>query len=48
MITAKIKVTALADITGTLPENMPNNSHNKVPNAKSEYIDNEMPEVSFV
>jgi hypothetical protein len=48
MIIEKTKVTALADIIGMLPENRPNNNHSKVPNANREYIDKEMPEVSFV
>ena len=45
---AKIKVIALAEIIGILFEKMPNNNHNNVPNAKSEYMNNDMPDVFFV
>jgi hypothetical protein len=48
MINAKTNVTALAMIIGILPLNRPNKNHNKVPNAKSEYINNEIPSVFFV
>jgi hypothetical protein len=48
MIAAKTSVTALAAVTGILLLNKPNKNHNKVPNVKSEYIDNEMPDVSLV
>jgi len=44
----KIKVTALAAIIGILLEKMPNNNHNNVPNAKSEYMKKDIPEVFFV
>lgn len=48
MITANTNVTAFAIITGILLLNRPNRNHNNVPDAKSEYIKNEMPPVSFV
>lgn len=41
-------MTAFAAMMGILTENIPNKSHNKVPNAKSEYIDKDMPVVFFV
>ena len=47
-MTAKTKVTALASVTGKLSLKMPNSSHNKVPVANREYMDNEIPFVSFV
>ena len=48
IINANTKVTAFAIRTGILLLNNPNKNHNKVPNVKSEYINNEIPEVSFV
>ena len=48
MITANTSVTAFAIITGILPLNKPKRNHNKVPDAKSEYMNKEMPLVSFV
>jgi 5'(3')-deoxyribonucleotidase len=48
MTTAKSMVTALAAATGILLVSRPNTNQHKVPNAKSEYINNDMPEVSFV
>lgn len=48
MMQAKTSVTALAEIMGIFWVNTPNNNHNKVPNANSEYIPNDIPDVSFV
>jgi hypothetical protein len=48
MIIAKSSVMAFAKTMGMLFVNSPNRNHNNVPKAKSEYIDNEMPEVFFV
>jgi 5'(3')-deoxyribonucleotidase len=48
MITANTMVTALAAATGMLLVSSPNTNQHKVPNAKSEYINKEMPVVSFV
>lgn len=48
MITAKTKVIAFATITGMFAVNNPYKSHNKVPVVNKEYIDKEIPEVSFV
>jgi hypothetical protein len=48
MMTANMSVTKFADVTGIFLLKMPNNSHSNVPNANNEYIDNDMPEVSFV
>jgi hypothetical protein len=48
IITVNTMVTALAAATGMLLESNPNTNQAKVPNAKSEYINNEMPDVSFV
>jgi hypothetical protein len=48
IITANSMVTALATATGILLLSIPNTSQQKVPNAKREYINNDMPEVSFV
>ena len=48
MITANNSVIALATITGILLLNNPNKNHASVPNAKSEYINKEMPAVFFV
>ena len=48
MMIAKTSVTALATITGMLLLNSPNKNHSKVPVAKSEYINNDMPVVFFV
>ena len=45
---AKSSVTALAIITGILLLKSPKRNQSKVPNAKREYINNEMPLVSFV
>lgn len=41
-------VTALATTTGILLVSKPKSNHPTVPNAKREYINSEMPEVSFV
>lgn len=41
-------VTAFATTTGILLLSKPNNNHATVPNAKREYINNEIPDVSFV
>jgi hypothetical protein len=38
----------LAMVTGMAPLNMPYSSHISVPNANSEYMASDMPEVSFV
>ena len=48
MIIAKSSVTALATTIGILLLNRPKRNHSKVPVAKREYINNEMPVVSFV
>lgn len=48
MIIAKSSVTALATTSGKLLLNRPKRNHSKVPVAKREYINNEMPVVSFV
>jgi hypothetical protein len=48
MITANTNVTALATKMGILLLKSPNNNQPKVPNAKREYINNEMPAVFFV
>ena len=48
MITANTMVTALATATGILLLSKPNTSQQKVPGAKREYINNDMPDVSFV
>ena len=48
MITANTSVTAFAIITGILLLNKPKRNHNKVPDAKSEYMNKDMPLVSFV
>jgi len=48
MIAAKIKVTALATVTGMLPVSNPNESQSKVPIVNSQYMDKEKPEVSLV
>ena len=48
MITANTSVMALATTMGILLLSNPNNSHPKVPNAKSEYINNDIPAVFFV
>jgi 5'(3')-deoxyribonucleotidase len=48
MTTANTMVTALAAATGMLLVSSPNTNQHKVPNAKSEYINNEIPDVSFV
>jgi hypothetical protein len=48
MIEANTMVTALAIITGILPLKRPNKNHSSVPRAKSEYINKEIPLVSFV
>ena len=38
----------MAAVTGMFAVNNPNNNHSNVPNAKREYIDKDIPEVSFV
>ena len=48
MMTAKTSVTAFAIITGILLLNSPNKNQASVPDAKSEYINKEMPAVFFV
>ena len=48
MIIAKMSVMAFAKTMGMLFVNKPKRNHNNVPKANSEYIDNEIPEVSFV
>lgn len=48
MMTAKTSVTAFAIITGILLLNTPNKNQASVPDAKSEYINKEMPAVFFV
>lgn len=48
MTSAKTMVTALATTTGILLVSKPKSNHPTVPNAKREYINSEMPEVSFV
>ena len=48
MMQAKSSVTALAIITGILLLKSPNRNQSNVPNAKREYINREMPLVSFV
>jgi len=48
MIAAKINVMLLATIMGRLLPKMPYINHIRVPVVKSEYIPNDMPEVSFV
>jgi len=48
MMQAKSSVTALAIITGILLLKSPNRNQSRVPNAKREYINREMPLVSFV
>lgn len=48
MITARTKVIAFATITGIFVVNNPYKSHNNVPVVNKEYIDKEIPEVSFV
>ncbi len=48
MTDAKMSVTALAAITGVLSVNKPNSSHSNVPKVNSEYIYNDMPDVSRV
>lgn len=48
MITAKINVIPFAISTGKLSEANPYENQSNVPNAKSEYMDNEIAEVSFV
>jgi hypothetical protein len=45
---ANTSVTAFAIITGILLLNIPKRNHSKVPDAKSEYINNDIPPVSFV
>ena len=45
---ANTSVIALATIIGALLLTIPNKHHIKVPNAKSEYITSEMPEVFLV
>lgn len=44
----KTNVTALAATIGMLWVNKPNKSHNSVPKAKREYMNKDIPEVSFV
>lgn len=44
----KTRVTALAATIGMLWVNRPNKSQSRVPKAKSEYINKDIPEVSFV
>lgn len=44
----KTSVMALATKMGILLVNNPNRNHNKVPNAKMEYIKRDMPLVSLV
>lgn len=48
MITANTSVTALAIITGILLLNSPNKNQASVPDAKSEYINKDIPAVFFV
>lgn len=48
MMTANTRVTALATITGILLLNSPNKNQANVPDAKSEYINKEIPAVFFV
>ena len=48
MIIAKSSVMALATRMGILLLYNPNRNHSKVPVAKSEYINNDIPLVSFV
>jgi hypothetical protein len=48
MIDANIRVTKFAAVTGMLEVKNPNNNQSKVPNVNKAYMDNEMPEVSFV
>lgn len=48
MMIAKSNVTALATTMGILLLNRPKRNHSKVPAAKSEYINSEIPLVSFV
>jgi hypothetical protein len=47
-MTENTNVIAFAKTIGKLFVKMPNKSHNKVPNAKSEYIDKEIPSVFLV
>lgn len=44
----KTRVTALAATIGMLWVNRPNKSQSRVPKVKSEYINKDIPEVSFV
>lgn len=48
IILANISVMPLAIIIGISLLNTPYNNHNKVPNAKREYMANDMPDVFFV
>jgi len=48
IIPAKISVTKLATLTGMLWLSRPKTSHTSVPNVNSEYMANDMLEVSFV
>ncbi len=48
MIIAKTSVTPFAKVTGMFLESKPYKNQSSVPNAKTEYIEREIPEVSFV
>lgn len=48
MINAKSRVTALAEMMGVLELNRPNNNHKSVPKVNKEYMNRDIPDVSFV